>query len=384
MISCELTDKSPFAPKATRRVQLPEGKTSFTWSTETNTEFNLIGYTIQTYLKKHAQQWMILADDRNGTVTYGVGKEDNVLQTGSAAFVLDGQIGAYVADHEKDFHKIFSDKPIDGIIEKLQKAVREENPARKHYLQFFSSCTFDFHVRPQPKVTMDEVILPQRMLADILDNTLYHLEHIDGPNGVIFYGPPGTGKSLAAQAIAARAIDLGYCAGYVAGRIDFEDLDAMVSKFFSPGVLILEDIDTFTESRDDFQQKGFSDFLQFMSGLFERKQKTVVIATTNHLKFLDEAVAKRPVRFNRRYEFKQPDSEALGLMMKQFFPGISISDELIAKCKQHQFTGSHLAEIKRTCDILSAKSKQPTGAVLEEAVEIVGGEFLVQSGSFGF
>lgn len=369
----------------------PASETSFTWSGDIDIEYKLIGYTIQSYLKAHADNWFTIDEKRSSMIrfcehqTKDVTQPDNMIMTGLASFVVDGQLYGYEADYSADTHKIFSDQSVMLLVKQLQAVIRFKNAARKHYLQFYESGrTIDFHVRPQPEVSLDQVILDSQMLEDIVDNTLHHLDYVDGANGIIFHGVPGTGKSLAAQAIAAEAMRKGYCAAYVAGRIDFERLDDFVREYLTPGILILEDIDTFSESRDDRQQYGFSDFLQFMSGLFERRQKTVVIATTNHLKFLDEAVATRPVRFNRRYEFGLPAEKELERLFAQFFPEFKASAQLLEACHRRGFSGSHLAEVKRTCEILRHKRQAPVEAVIEDAIEVVGREFNRESRSSGF
>jgi hypothetical protein len=358
----------------------------FTWSAENPPEYQLIGYTLQTWLKAHAENWLTIAEDRSSLIHYGPSETgDNVMTNGQASFVMDGQLCAYEASIQKDTHRVFSDHDISAVLDKLRDALIHENAVRSRYLQFYpSGHDLDFHVRPTPNVSLDEVIIPPSMLEDIIDNTLGHLEHIDGANGVIFYGPPGTGKSLTTQALAAEAMRKGYCAAYVAGRIDFEELDDFVQRYLCPGLLILEDIDTFTESRENHQQHGFSDFLQFMSGLFERDQKTVVIATTNHLKFLDNAVATRPVRFNRRYEFAVPETPELSRLFQRFFPDIGANPELVEHCRRLKFSGSHLAEVKRTSRILQIKRQQALEAILPEAIKIVGGEFHEESRRSGF
>ena len=364
---------------------------SYTWSTDLLIEYKLIGYTIQNYLKLHADNWYTIADKRSARVRFNSRfkrerlDNDNMMMTGLASFVIDGQLYCYEADYSDDTHRIFSDYSVAPLVERLQEVIHRQNSAREHYLQFYNSRReIEFHVRPTPQVSLDEVILDSAMLEDIFDNTISHLDYVDGANGVIFHGPPGTGKSLASQAIAAEAMRKGYCAAYVAGRIDFEKLDDFVREYLTPGILILEDIDTFTESRMEHQQYGFSDFLQFMSGLFERRQKTVVIATTNHLKFLDDAIATRPVRFNRRYEFALPGDVELQRLFAHFFPDFRPEAQLLEHCRRRGFSGSHLAEVKRTSEILRHKHQLPVEEVIAKAVEIVGGEFSQEQRHSGF
>lgn len=358
---------------------------SFTWSTSNESEFNLIGYTIQSWLKDKAENWLTIGEKRSALIRYGKTAEDNVMMSGLATFVINGELCGYECNWQEDTHRVFSNHNIDNVVQQLNELLTRGNPARKHYLQFCNRRNdFSFMVRPTPTVSLDEVIIDPDMLEDIVDNTLHHLEYVDGANGIIFHGIPGTGKSLAAQAVAAAAMKKGYCAAYAAGRVDFEQLDHFVEKYLTPGVLILEDIDTFTESRSDRQQHGFSDFLQFMSGLFERRQKTVVIATTNHLKFLDDAVATRPVRFNRRYEFGIPKEPELRRLFGHFFPSLEFKNEFLEKCLESKFSGSHIAEIKRTTEILTAKHNKTTEEVLPDALAIVGGEFKVSTHNYGF
>lgn len=364
---------------------------SFTWSANVDIEYRLLGYTIQSYLERHADSWFTIINKRSAMVRFGLPDETgdsthaNMIMTGLASFVINGQIYCYEADYQNDTHRIFSNHNVQPLIEKLRHVIHNENPARRHYLQFYNdSRAIEFHVRPVPSVSLDEVILDPEMLEDIVDNTIAHLDCADGANGVIFHGVPGTGKSLAAQAIAAEAMRKGYSASYVAGRIDFEKLDDFVREYLTPGVLILEDIDTFSESRKSHQQYGFSDFLQFMSGLFERNQKIVVIATTNYLKFLDDAIATRPVRFNRRYEFKLPGDQELERLFAQFFPDYSPGAELLADCRRRGFSGSHLAEVKRTTEILKHKHNCSAAEIINQAIEIVGGEFGQEKRHSGF
>lgn len=359
-------------------------KLSYTWSADNVVEYKLIGYTLQKWLKEHAEHWLVLAEERSAKIDYGESQDDNVLMEVCASFVIDGVLCNYEANWQKDTHRIFSDKPINAIIQKFQQVLQEENPLRSQYLQFYSGRQMEFQVRPRPKVKLEDVVLEPELLEDIVDNTLGHLEYLDGANGIIFHGQPGTGKSLATQAIAAEALSRGYCAAYVAGRINYETLDGFVRNYLTPGLLILEDIDTFSESRSERQQYGFSDFLMFISGLYERNQKTVVIATTNHLKYLDNAVANRPVRFNRNYEFGLPKEREIQRLLERFFPEIEVDKDLIATCSEYGFAGSHIAEVRRTCKILEAKHGKPAASLITKAIETVRKAFYTERRTSGF
>jgi hypothetical protein len=356
----------------------------FTWSTGIEAEFKLIGYTLQSWIKECSKSWLVLSEKRSALVNFGEEPNENMMMQGSAAFELGGVLCGYEANFQNGTHSISSNQSISTIVTFLNNMLERRNPLREHFVQIYEDRCFDFQVRPEPKAKLSDLIIDPEMLEDIVDNTIGHLENIKGANGIIFHGPPGTGKSLATQALAAQALGHGYAAAYVAGRVNYEILDSFFCKYMTPGLLILEDIDTFTESRTESRQHGFSDFLMFMSGLFERGQRVVVIATTNHLSFLDDAVAKRPARFNRHYKFGLPSEENLQRMFERFFPDHVADKKLIQSCHNFGFAGSHLAEVQRTTKILGAKYGRPASEFINQAIEIVRKTFITADRGAGF
>ncbi len=73
-----------------------------------------------------------------------------------------------------------------------------------------------------------------------------------------------------------------------------------VARAYSPCLLILEDIDTLVSG--GFQSYFFNE----VDGL-ENNDGIMMIATTNHLERLDGGIANRPSRFDRKYNFPDPD-----------------------------------------------------------------------------
>ena len=121
---------------------------------------------------------------------------------------------------------------------------------------------------------------------------------------MIFYGPPGNGKTLSLRALMhslserPKAPTLLYVKS-IANVYAITSIFAF-ARARAPCLLILEDIDTLVA-------RGYqSYFFNEVDGL-ENNDGVMMIATTNHLDQLDEGLANRPSRFDRKYNFPVPD-----------------------------------------------------------------------------
>lgn len=140
------------------------------------------------------------------------------------------------------------------------------------------------------------------------------------PRGVILYGPPGTGKTLLAKALAGEA----GVPFYAVSGSDFVQVyvgvgAARIRSLFKKAreqgkcVIFIDEIDALGKKRSGGKIDGGSDerdqtlnaLLAEMSG-FNDNQGIVVIAATNRLDVLDEALL-RPGRFDRQIEVSLPD-----------------------------------------------------------------------------
>jgi len=142
------------------------------------------------------------------------------------------------------------------------------------------------------------------------------------PKGIIFYGPPGTGKTLMAQAIAGEA---GVSFFAVSGS-DFVQMyvgvgASRIREIFKAAreakraIIFIDEIDALGKKRsssalsgNDERDQTLNALLTEMSG-FNEKDGIIVIAATNRLDMLDEALL-RPGRFDRHVEIGLPDISA--------------------------------------------------------------------------
>lgn len=141
------------------------------------------------------------------------------------------------------------------------------------------------------------------------------------PRGVILYGPPGTGKTLLAKAVAGEAqVPFFQIAGSA-----FEDMLVGVgakrvrdlfnkARKVAPCIIFIDEIDSVGSKRGrsevvggsySISEQTINQLLGEMDG-FETKTGIIVIAATNRIDVLDEALL-RPGRFDRHIKISLPD-----------------------------------------------------------------------------
>ena len=141
---------------------------------------------------------------------------------------------------------------------------------------------------------------------------------IDPPKGVLLHGPPGTGKTLLARAVANEAdANFFHIAGpEIMGRY-YGESEQRLREIFqqaqqqSPSIIFIDEIDSIAPKREqvtgEVERRVVAQLLTLMDGL-EPRQNVVVIAATNRVDAIDEAL-RRPGRFDREIVVGVPDVE---------------------------------------------------------------------------
>ncbi len=190
------------------------------------------------------------------------------------------------------------------------------------------------------------------------------------PKGIILYGPPGTGKTLMAKALANEAgVDflavsgsdfVQIYAGLGAGRIR-----SLFKRAKEKGrcVIFIDEIDAIGKKRDrgnmggsDESDRTLNALLTEMSG-FKGSEGIVVIAATNRLDTLDEALL-RPGRFDRQIEIGLPDLNARYEILKLYSKDRPIKDTLNLRGIAEQtvyFSGAKLENLMNEAAINAAR-----------------------------
>jgi len=284
----------------------------------------------------------------------------------------EDKVRATVDDHLID--KYFEN---NGNFFRIKDEIKNNNPLRnKHLYIYDTSDCLAGTIKKRPTVNFSDVILDDTLKSDIYDNTIFHLEKMVENNGIILFGKPGVGKSLVCSAIINEAINKGFSTCYLCSKVNFESLSELIREFLTPCILIYEDIDSLGQDRKETINTELSSFLQFINGLTEGNDRIVFIATTNYLEHLDDAIKNRPMRFNRKFEFKYPNNDQINKLITLYFDK-KTSDKYSTTCYNKNFTGAHIKEIKRTATILSVKDNTDIDSVFEKSVKLVYDNFSI-------
>lgn len=189
---------------------------------------------------------------------------------------------------------------------------------------------------------IDEVKVELMEIVDFLKNPKAYKDlGIKMPKGVLMVGPPGVGKTLVAKAVAGEAnVPFFYQSGasfvqiYVGmGAKRVRELFAK-AKAYAPSIIFIDEIDAAGKTRgggrSDEREATLNQLLTEMDG-FEDNSGVIVIAATNKIEVIDEALL-RSGRFDRRIFLGLPDLKDRTAILESYL-----------KNKKHQVDIANLA-----------------------------------------
>ncbi|WP_456383685.1 AAA family ATPase [Hydrogenimonas sp.] len=207
---------------------------------------------------------------------------------------------------------------------KKNREIREQQLTEQ--IQFANELHKSANIQPIiSNITFDEVAGIDEVkeeLEEIIDFLKHPRKYLDFgirmPRGVLLVGPPGVGKTLIAKAVAGEAnVPFFYQSGasfvqiYVGmGAKRVRELFKR-AKAMAPAIVFIDEIDAVGKARggmrNDEREATLNQLLTEMDG-FEDSSGIVVIAATNKIEMLDDALL-RPGRFDRRVFVSLPNRE---------------------------------------------------------------------------
>ena len=208
------------------------------------------------------------------------------------------------------------------------------------------------------------------------------------PRGLILYGPPGTGKTLIAKAVAGEA----NCNFFPIAGSSFEDMLVGVgakrvrdlfqkARKESPSIIFIDEIDSVASKRGKNDIVGgaggvadqtINQLLAEMDG-FTTTSGVVVIAATNRLDVLDEAIL-RPGRFDRQIQVSLPDISERLEILKIHARNKNLSSKVVLldiARRTPGFSGAQLENVLNEATLLAVRQNRTTVSMenLDEAID---------------
>lgn len=162
--------------------------------------------------------------------------------------------------------------------------------------------------------------LSHNLLTVLHKRELYNSLGVSSKRGVILSGEPGTGKTMTGKILCSTLTDWSFIWVSPGDLSRVENLKAycQLAKAIAPTVLFLEDLDLHFQSRDSNSQNSLLGELMNQLDGIDDVSNIVVIGTTNRPGDLENALAKRPGRFDKIIKFEKPESNVVQLMFERF------------------------------------------------------------------
>jgi hypothetical protein len=276
------------------------------------------------------------------------------------------------------YHKSLS-KAKHALIE-LEKFTKKNNGIRGCKLRDVNMSTGSFQeVSTDPRYTWDNYYFPQNIremfeleVFGFLKNTERYNKVGIKKRGVMLHGPPGTGKTTIGHIICNNAKDstvIWITPDLIAenenGKTSIKLL-YMLTDFVAPSVIMLEDLDLFSEDREgvvDHLRLGA--LMNILDGV-NSVTNAVTVATTNRLSLVEKALSNRPGRFDRVVEIPYLEADLRRRMFEDRLKGCKVGSGVIEHLVDNsdKWTGAEAQEFINSLNLYFINKNQDNNRVV--------------------
>ena len=244
----------------------------------------------------------------------------------------------------------------------LDRSIEENDIYFKQCLSFLRGSLGFSDVK---KTGWDEIVLKPKIIQEIRDNSIGVIDNMDKlsalgmtpSRNMILISPPGMAKTTIFRAISQeveRATRI-WCTGKsIESSRDVTSLFE-AARALAPCIVFIEDMDLFGGNRDGLSGQEshiLNEFLACLDGMHQNSG-VIVMASTNDIQSMDEALVDRPGRFDVKVEIPFPDTNDRTQMLSSFLkrvnamPDGSVTRETVKNIVglTEGLTGAYLKEL---------------------------------------
>ncbi len=286
----------------------------------------------------------------------------------------------------------------EKFLSDLNASMRSNDIYYKQCLSFLKG-RIDF--MPVIPTSWGEVVLKGQIRDQIRDNSIQIVSNMANlasvgmcpSRNVLLISPPGMAKTMMFRAtsneLGEKATRI-WCTGKSIMYPDHVTSLFEAARSMAPCVVFIEDMDLFGGERNMIGRDStvLNEFLAQLDGT-DSNSGIVVMASTNDVASMDEALVNRPTRFSVKIEIPLPDPEDRSKMLLSFLSSYnanadaSVTDEIWRDVISlaDGFTGDYVRELARTLVIkATAAGRNADGRVTFTAGDLVSAGDLVMKG----
>ncbi len=332
--------------------------------------------------------------------SYMLAKKASIWLNEDAKVHIGDNLGKDILNHtDKTFQFSVKEKSTENLSayrEKFSISFNKTEDVKKSIENINKKTLKNLLVEENKKKTfgLSDVGGMNAVIKELKKNILFPIKYpnlYEGRNlnhGIILYGPPGTGKTFVAKALANDAganyfeVDAGSLRGSLVGQTE-ENWRKVFQEAIDnqPSILLVDECDAVFKQRSSLQPYAadeLNQILSLLSDLEKNNDQVFVIATTNKIDILDDAIL-RGGRLGKQIEIKNPDLEGIKDILDKQLKSFNVDEKFdrtafAEKLLQRGLNGSDIKQINDNAydmayERLNIFEKMEAGTIQEEDIK---------------